>query len=116
MLYKIKSVQDIRTLPLSLPQHTRDELLRSTAILEYEYGPIHDDADGGYSVIIQTPGDLITLKSFVDYINHPPEWAMRMDDYAVAMYLINNEFTITAYVPLSIAPKEILNELEEKSK
>ena len=116
MLYRIRSVQDIQSLPMPLPQAVRDELLRSTAILEYEYGPIREDGDGGISIIVPEKDDLEELRGIIDYTVHPPEWVMLSQGYAIAMYLQNNEYTVTVYLPMEITPKEILDEMEEVSK
>ncbi len=52
VLCKIKTMQDVVSLGLHLPMAVRDELVRSTAILDYEYGPARNDTDGGYSILL----------------------------------------------------------------
>lgn len=113
LTYKIKSMDDVVALPCQLPQAARDELIRCTAILDYEYGTFRDDADGGYTLIAQTTDDLAEIKAHVDYDCHPPEWVSRFDSYLAAMYLLTNDFSITLFMPLSVAPQSILNELED---
>ena len=113
MTYKVKTMDDVVSLPCQLPLAVRDELVRSTAILDYEYGTFRADADGGYSLIVQTAADLDEVKAHIDYDQHPPEWVNKFDSYVAAMYLMTNDFSITLFMPLSVAPHSILNELED---
>lgn len=113
LLYKVKTMTDVVSLPCQLPQTVRDELIRSTAVLDYEYGENRDDADGGYSLIVQSLDDLAEAKSFVDFEHHPPEWVNRFDSYAAALYVLTNDLTVTLFVPLDIAPESIAKEMNE---
>ena len=49
-------------------------------------------------------------------LSHFPEWVEKVDRYAAALYLLNDDFSVVLFVPLAIAPKAILNELEEEVK
>ena len=48
------------------------------------------------------------------YRNAVCEWATSIDDsgYISVLYLLNNDYSIMLYMPKTIAPKSILNELE----
>lgn len=113
LTYKVKTMADVVSLPCKLPQAVRDELIRAAAVLDYEYGENRDDADGGYSLIVQSLDDLAEAKSFVDFEHHPPEWVNRFDSYAAALYVLTNDLTVTLFVPLDIAPESIAKEMNE---
>ena len=114
MIYTIGNTREISSLPCTLPQSVKKELLRCTAILDQEYGEDRNyHQTGGYSVIVETRED---VSGIMPTLSHFPEWVDRYDSYAAALYLLNDDFSVVLFVPLAIAPKTILNELEENSR
>ena len=114
MLYRIGTAKEIDSLPSVLPIHAYRELVRCTSILDYEYGVDRDYMEvGGYSLIAETEEDIQEFKSVVDYERHFPEWTYQYDNYAAALYLMNDDFSIVIFIPLEVAPKEIMDELKE---
>ena len=115
MIYTIGTTREILSLPCTLPESVRSELLRCTATLDREYGENRNyHQTGGYSVIVETREDISSIRPTLDLDAHFPEWVDKVDRYAAALYLLNDDFSVVLFVPLAIAPKAILNELEEK--
>ena len=114
MVYTIGTTREIPSLPCTLPQNVKKELLRCTAVLDREYGEDRDyHQTGGYSLIVETVEDISSIRPTLDLEAHFPEWADRYGNYAAALYLLNDDFSVVLFIPLAIAPKSILNELEE---
>ena len=117
MIYKIGTMHEIPSLSCVLPSNVRAELLRCTAVLDYEYGEGRNYHQiGGYSLIVETAEDVSKIGSIIDVDHHPPEWVNRIDTYVTALYVLNDDYAVVLFVPLSAAPETILNELEEESK
>ena len=117
MVYIIGTTREIPSLPCTLPESVRDELLRCTAVLDREYGEDRNyHQTGGYSVIVETMEDVSSITPTLNLDTHFPEWVEKVDRYAAALYLLNDDFSVVLFVPLAIAPKAILNELEEEVK
>ena len=103
MLYHVQTRQDLDSLALELPQSVQKELLRSTAYPAECIALIAEDRE-----------DISEARSVIDYAIHPAEWVNRLDDsWLSALYVINNSFTVTLFLPADIAPDTILRELEE---
>ena len=103
MLYHVQTKQDLDSLGLELPQSVQKELLRSTEYL-----------DEGFALIAENKEDISKARSFIDYTVHPVEWVNRLaGGWLSALYVINNSFTVTLFLPADIAPDTILQELEE---
>lgn len=117
MLYRIGTKKELPMVANSLPERVYAELLRGTAILDAEYGEERNYLlTGGYSLIAQTADDLPRLKASIDYEARLCEWATKIGrdtGYISALYIINDDFSIMVYMPQSIAPDTILNELED---
>ena len=118
MLYRIGTQQELAMLPYSLPERVREELLRSTIALDHAYGAGRDYLDvGGYSLIAETREDVEEIKKIVDYDEHPCEWAERIgkdSGYLSALFLLNDDYTVMLFMPISAAPYTLLNDLEEE--
>ena len=70
--------------------------------------------DCGYTVTLNNEADLEIIKTFVDYINRPCEWAERLgkSEYLSAVFVKNNSTAVTLIMPLAIAPTDLLNEID----
>ena len=116
MLYTIGTAHELSILPKHLPQELVLEILAGLVILDAEYGESRNYLEsGGYSVLADSIEDISGLRAIIDYEKHPCEWATRIGrtSYVSALYILNNDFSIMIYLPLSIAPTEIINELED---
>ncbi len=103
-----------------LPEPVYTDLYTGIVVLDAEYGADRDYKDiGGYSVILETIEDLAELRQIVDYERHPCEWAVEEScncGYLAALFILNDDFSIMAYMPIAIAPNIILKDMEENHK
>ena len=117
MLYRIGNEQEYAVLEDKLPKRVLSEILRGIVILDSEYGADRDYLqEGGYTLVVETTEDIAKLKEIIDYDAHPCEWATRIGrdtHYLAALYILNNEYSIMVYMPVSIAPNAILRDLED---
>lgn len=116
MLYRIGLESELPMLPSHIPKRVRTEILKGLIVLDCEYGHDRDYLEsGGYSVIAETSEDVCEFKELVNYDSHPCEWATRISwtGYLSALFILNDDFTIMVYMPISIAPEAILRDLED---
>lgn len=117
MLHIIETKERLSTVAKAVPSAIHTELLALVMRLDAEYGADRDPLDeGGYAIVITDADDLAALRSIIDIDNHPCEWAQRTgkdDSFCYALYLLNDDFSITVYMPVDIAPNTILQDLED---
>ena len=116
MLYKIGTAHELSILPYHLPEELVTEVLTGLVVLDAEYGESRNYFEsGGYSVIAENIEDIPGLKAIIDYEKPPCEWATKIGrtGYISALFILNNSFSIMAYMPLAICPTAIINELED---
>lgn len=102
MLYRIQNRQELDSLALKLPQSIQDEVFRCVAY-----------PDEGLALIAEDADDICEARKIVDFISHPVEWINRLDEnFLSALFVMNNSFVITLFMPANIAPDIILKELE----
>ena len=111
-MHVIKTTTEAWQVAGEVPEEVLTELVRGAAVLEAEYG---DGGAGGYAIVIQSSADLEEAKDLLDYSTMICEWATRLGDsgYLSALYILDNEFSVVLYMPISLAPDNILLELEE---
>jgi len=114
MLYRIGTVKEIRPLYRKFHEDVIEQLHYCTRTLDAAYGAERDYLQsGGYSLIAETADDLSGMREIIDFDTHPCEWADRLDgDFLSALYLLNDDFSIVVFMPISIAPPTLLSELE----
>ena len=115
MLYTIGTTAEIPTLPSDLPEKLVTEIFQGILILDCEHEPTRNYLEiGGYSIIAETEEDISSFKH-INLHTRQPEWATFISNtgYISALYCLNNDFSIMAYMPLTIAPTIIRKELEE---
>lgn len=117
MLYMIGTMCETDKLESKLPDRVFTELVRGIAILDCEYGEDRNYQEcGGYSLVAETLEDVQKIKTYVDFNLHPCEWAVKIGvdtGYICALYILNDDFSIMAYMPLSVAPDAIIRDLED---
>ena len=116
MIYRIGTADEITSIKSLFPERVIEELLTGAIVRDAEYGNNRDYTEtGGYSILVETREDIQKLKDIVDYETHPCEWATRIGStgYIYALYILNDDFTIDVFMPLSIAPEVIINDLED---
>ena len=104
---------------LELEPAVKDILKRQLRILDESYGKDRKMDDlGGFSVILEEENELEKLKNYhlhidelipeyVDYIQTDSE-----ENWVVALYLLSSDYSITLFMPMYIAPIEMLREQE----
>ncbi len=117
MLCRIGTERELSILANKLPERVQTEVLLGIVILDAEYGADRDYLlEGGYSLIVESAADILSLKEIINFDTHPCEWATRIGKdtgYLSALYLLNNDFSIMVYMPTAIAPDTILRDLED---
>ena len=117
MLYRIGTARDLPKVANRLPERVYTEIAQGIYILDAEYGADRDPVQsGGYSLMIEDAEDLALFKEIVDYEVHPAEWVTtigKKTGYLSALYLLNNDYAIMAYMPIEIAPATILDDMED---
>ena len=111
-MHVIKTTAEAWQLTDEVPEEVLTELIRGAAVLEAEYG---DSGAGGYAIVMQSDADMEEAKDLLDYSTMICEWATRLGDsgYLSALYILDNEFSVVLYMPISLAPDNILLELED---
>lgn len=116
MLHKIGTLKELDATTLTLPECVMTELTLDIAILDCEYGEGRDWREsGGYSMVAETAEDLHEFVKIVDVDRHPCEWATRLgknSGWLSALFLFGDDYAIMAFMPVAIAPKAILADLE----
>lgn len=112
MIYKLGTVKDMSKLPYTDSMVLR-LIQKDLTILDVNYGSDRDidNDDGGY-VLYCTPGTRKeTLKEVFDYTQHTPEFVNLEFCYCHAVYVLNNEYTVSILMYIEDAPKEIRYEI-----
>lgn len=106
MLYRIGTMDELSKIAIKLPEAVMEDLVRSTTILDREYGASRDYlTTGGYSLIVEAEDDLAHLKQIIDYDAHPCEWVTEIEGsgYMSVLYLLNDDYSIAVYTTDAIA-------------
>ena len=115
MLYRIGTVKEIDAIEDKFPREIVNKLYHCTSVLDEAYGADRDYLQsGGYSLLAENEQDLVGIKPIIDFDTHPCEWADPVGkEHLSALYLLNDNFSIVIFMPINIAPPELLSELED---
>ena len=116
MLYTLGTASDLQSLNCTLPSRVRTELFIGLNILDIEYGKNRNPQEtGGFSVLIESKEDIPALMKIINFERHPPEWVTKISttDFTASMFVMNDDFSIIVYMPISILPTQLLKELED---
>ena len=117
MLYRIGTAKELDSVEGRIPQQVYEDLTIGIVVLDSEYGEDRDYLqEGGYSLIVETAEDMEGVKAIVNYENHAAEWVVRESrncGYLCCLFIMNNDFSIMLYLPETIAPNAILEDLED---
>lgn len=106
---------------LQLPQEVVEVIKGIAAILDAEYGENRDvdGGNGGYVIVIETKEDLEKLKEiYIDLDDVIAEYVDKIvvkdeEAYTNSLIICNNDFTISLIIPISMTPKNLLDEICE---
>ena len=113
MLKKIGTMRELTEQAINLPEPAMTDMVTSLVVLDCEYGEERNYyEEGGYNVIAETLEDVLQFKEIVDFDTRPCEWAIKRGNYVSALYLLNDDFGIIVFIPITVAPKAILDEME----
>lgn len=116
MLHVLGTVKELSSRSYNLPNRVLTEVFQGLMILDVEYEPTRDYLQvGGYSLVAENLDDVQLIKNHVDYDRHPPEWVTKISNtgYASMLFVMNDDFSIMVYMPISILPTKLLKELED---
>lgn len=114
MLYRIGHKKDVRTCGCKFHKRALSEVYTGLMILDEEYGFDRNwEESGGYSILAETTEDVESIKQYIDFDTHPPEWVTRISFTGIlsALFIVNNDFSIMVYMPQEVAPQALLSEL-----
>lgn len=114
MIYKLSHVEDVRMLPIS--EWRAVPIVKGTlSVLDEVYGEDRnvDDNDGGYVLYASRGTTPEELKAVWDYEERLCESAEVEDGYAVVLYLLNNEYSVTLVLHEEDLPETLRKELED---
>lgn len=115
MFYRIGTGREIGALYGRFRPAMIAHLKHCIGVLDEAYGADRDYLQsGGYAVIAETADDIPYMREILDLDKHPCEWVKHLDGVFVsALYLLNDDFAVVAYLPLELTPAALQKELED---
>lgn len=112
MLYPIGTHHQLQAIKTKIPALVLNDISNLIEGLDNLYGNERDFYDvGGYALFAENEEDILRFqKEILDYSVHPCEWHYEIDDYITALFLLNNDFSITFITHKNLTPKEILED------
>ena len=102
------------------PKLLLNRLKSDLTILDTEYGVDRNaDLEGGYTLVLESAKDVAYVKENIfDLTTYPPEYVDRLlcednSTYIVALFILNNDFSILCICKKELAETFIANELKE---
>lgn len=114
MLQKIGTVAQVKTIKEKLHPDLYQAVVHDLDLLDSAYGADRDYFTlGGYSIVIDSESDLKEVKSIIDFETHFPEEVLLFSscNYLAALFVMNDDFSIIVWLPVSLAPKNFLDEV-----
>ena len=115
MVYKIGNIRDTVFLP-SMDAAVKNIICEHVRILSSEYGEYRDTDkdDGGYVLYVERGTPVEDIKAIFDYSKSVPEQVdvipTSKGKIYSALYLLNNEYSITVITSEADVPSKILGE------
>ena len=115
MVYKLGNTRDMELLP-NMSDSIWQVIYDAVSILSEIYGADRDvdNNDGGY-VLYMEPGSTVReLDEYFDYTERQVEYVTLYKELALisALYILNNEYTVTIIMSVKDAPADYLAEME----
>jgi len=116
MIYKIGNIGDVKIFPY-LPRRMCRMISGLASLLTELYGEDRDvdNSDGGFILYCEPRTSSEELKAYFDYSAHTMESISVEPDFPIliAMYVLNNEYTVVIVMWTDDAPDEIRKEMED---
>ena len=114
MIYKLTHVDDVRKLPIS--EWNAVPIVKATlSILDEVYGEDRnvDESDGGYLFYASRGTKPEELKAYWNYEDRLYESIEVENGYAIVLYLLNNEYSVTLVMAVEDLPEDLKQGLED---
>lgn len=113
MIYRIGTEKEAMALREKLLPDVYEELVYELGVLDSNYGTDRNYYEnGGYAVVAETSEDMEEVKAhIINYEDFPCEWSflLKDSDYIVAIYVLDNDCTLSLCMPRAITPPSILD-------
>ena len=117
MIYYLGTSSEISKLPRHFSKDVKNKLLHVLGVLDECYGKHRNYfTSGGYCVIIETKEDLESIDNVVSLSKILYEWVEQIDDYLCALNLKGDDFSLVLFMPINIAPKNLIEQMKGTSK
>ena len=114
MIYKLAHLEDVRMLPIS--EWNAVPIVKATlSVLDEVYGEDRnvDESDGGYLLYASRGTNPEELKAYWNYEDRLYESIEVEDGYAIILYLLNNEYSVTLVMAVEDLPENLKQGLED---
>lgn len=117
MIHYLGRESEISTLPKRIPKAVTKKLHHVLSVLDECYGEQRNYFScGGYCIIIETKEGLKSIDNVVSLSNILYEWVEQIDDYLCALTLKGDDFSLVLFMPINIAPKNLIEQMKGTSK
>lgn len=115
MVYKLGNTRDMYLLP-HLPNSVWQVIYEQVSALTEYYGADRDvdNDDGGYVLYMEPDSTVRELSEYFNYSQHQVEYVTLYKELTLisALYILNNEYTVTIMMSIKDAPAELVKEME----
>ena len=122
ILYKVGTIKEVEAIKGKIQKELYQSVLAIIKTLDDNYGSERDvdGGDGGFVLIAENVQDLTTLTTWHIRLDMPAHDGLNIvrcktGDYINALFLMNNEFGINVFLPKSIAPQILLDDLKRRN-
>lgn len=113
MIHTIRNFKDIDSLP-PMASGIKSLILTQLNLLMQAYGDNReDDDDGGIILCCPCGTSEVELKEHFDYTSRLPEFVEVNDGICHALYLTNNEYSVSVIMHKEDLPEEIRKEIDD---
>ena len=114
MIHKLGKLKDIESLP-PIALGIKSLILEKVKFLSAEYGEERDidNDDGGYVLYCPYGTSNVELKEHFNYTSRLPEFVEVNDSICHALYLTNNEYSVSVIMHEDDMPDEIRKEIDD---
>jgi hypothetical protein len=118
MTYKIGTLKDLEEVQEKIPPDVYNKIHDIVSMLDREYGGADtrniDTSDGGIVLFGDSNGSIAEVEKIINLDKRVPEWVERIGaEYLNVLYIVTNEYSINVIIKKDIAPKKLIEELED---